>query len=351
MVCLYIASTRGYSGKSLTSLIISLKLKERKRLAYFKPVGTLPKKIGGKFIDEDALFINKYLGLREDISLLSPVIRTPRTALKLLKKRENLLPSIKKAFNKLSSGKDIVVASGADSLESGACLGISGIDVARALKAKVLLVSLYTDELIADEIILAKKLLGDSLLGVIINKVKEGRIDDVKKMIIPCLQERNIKVLGIIPEDRILEAASIEELTEELNGKVLCAKEKGKELVKNFSVGAMSMESALRYFRALPDKVVITGGDRADIQLAALETNTKAIILTGNLYPNSLVLSKAEEMGIPFILVSTDTLTTVERIGELLGKMRVRSKTKIERAKKLFAKNLNFSFLFKELKL
>jgi len=113
----------------------------------------------------------------------------------------------------------------------------------------------------------------------------------------------------------------------------------------------MSMESDLRYFRALPDKVVITGGDRADIQLAALETNTKAIILTGNLYPNSLVLSKAEEMGIPFILVSTDTLTTVERIGKLLGKMRVRSKTKIERAKKLFAKNLNFPLLFKELKL
>ena len=37
----------------------------------------------------------------------------------------------------------------------------------------------------ADEIILAKKLLKENLLGVIINKVKEDRIDDVKKMIIP----------------------------------------------------------------------------------------------------------------------------------------------------------------------
>jgi len=352
MVCLYIGSTKPYSGKSLTSLIISLKLKERKRLAYFKPVGTLPRKVKGKFIDEDALFINKYLGLNEDISLLSPVIRTRGTILKLLKERESLVPSIKKTFNKLSSGKDIVVASGVGSLESGASLGISGIDVAKALKAKVLLVSLYTDELIADGIILAKELLKDALIGVIINKVREDRIDDVKKIIIPSLSRKNIKVLGVIPEDKILEAASIEELTEELNGKILCgSREKGKELVKNFSVGAMSMESALRYFRALPDKVVITGGDRSDIQLAALETDTKAIILTGKLYPNSLVLSKAKEMGIPLILVSTDTLTTVEKIDELLGKMRVRSKTKIERAEKLFAKNLNFPLLFKDLKL
>jgi BioD-like phosphotransacetylase family protein len=39
-------------------------------------------------------------------------------------------------------------------------------------------------------------------------------------------------------------------------------------------VGAMSAENALSYFRRKAHKVVITGGDRPDIQLAALETST-----------------------------------------------------------------------------
>ena len=41
-------------------------------------------------------------------------------------------------------------------------------------------------------------------------------------------------------------------------------------------VGAMSVESALSYFRRKPNKAVITGGDRADIQLAALEKRLPA---------------------------------------------------------------------------
>ena len=48
-------------------------------------------------------------------------------------------------------------------------------------------------------------------------------------------------------------------------------------------LGAMGAELALKFFRTKPDKIVITGGDRADIQLAALETDTKCLVLTGNL--------------------------------------------------------------------
>jgi len=44
-------------------------------------------------------------------------------------------------------------------------------------------------------------------------------------------------------------------------------------------VGAMGQEQALNFLEVKANKAVITGGDRADVQLAALETSTKCLIL------------------------------------------------------------------------
>ncbi|MFO7929569.1 MAG: DRTGG domain-containing protein, partial [Candidatus Humimicrobiaceae bacterium] len=76
---------------------------------------------------------------------------------------------------------------------------------------------------------------------------------------------------------------------------------------------------------------VITGGDRADVQLAALETPTKCLILTGNFQPSSVVLGRAEELGIPMILVNYDTLTAVEKVEEIIGHVRFHEMKKIDK--------------------
>ncbi|MEG3072016.1 MAG: DRTGG domain-containing protein [Candidatus Syntrophopropionicum ammoniitolerans] len=59
------------------------------------------------------------------------------------------------------------------------------------------------------------------------------------------------------------------------------------------------------------------GGDRADMALATLETSTSALILTGGLYPDVKVISRAAEKGVPIILVHYDTYTTIERLTEI----------------------------------
>lgn len=76
----------------------------------------------------------------------------------------------------------------------------------------------------------------------------------------------------------------------------------------------MTIEGALGYLRRAPNKALITGGDRSDMALTALETSTSVIILTGGLYPDVGVLSRAEEKGVPVILVHEDTFTTVESL-------------------------------------
>ncbi|MBI3592941.1 MAG: cobyrinic acid a,c-diamide synthase, partial [Nitrospirae bacterium] len=93
--------------------------------------------------------------------------------------------------------------------------------------------------------------------------------------------------------------------------------------------------SALNYFRKTPNKAVITGAHRSDIQLVAMETSTKCIILTGGLYTNDVVMGKAQSKNIPIISVALDTFTTIDRIEQVIGKTKIREKGKINRTKEI----------------
>jgi BioD-like phosphotransacetylase family protein len=110
-------------------------------------------------------------------------------------------------------------------------------------------------------------------------------------------------------------------------------------------VGAMSVESALSYFRRQPNKAVITGGDRADIQLAALDTSTRCLILTGNLYPSPVVLNRADELGIPVLLADMDTLSAIDVVEGYVGRGRVQQPQKIDRFGALLTEHLDFAAL------
>ncbi len=141
----------------------------------------------------------------------------------------------------------------------------------------------------------------------------------------------------------------IYELAEGLHAEILCGADKTGELVENMLVGAMSAEAALTYFRRRTNKAVITGGDRVDIQLAALETSTRCLILTGNLYPSPVVLNRADELGVPMLLADMDTLAAIEVVESYMGRSRVQQTEKVERFTALLKDNFNFKLLYKEL--
>ncbi|MBC7106242.1 MAG: hypothetical protein H5T97_09900, partial [Firmicutes bacterium] len=100
----------------------------------------------------------------------------------------------------------------------------------------------------------------------------------------------------------------------------------------------MTIESALGYFRRAANKAVVTGGDRAEIALAALETSTSVLILTGGLYPDVRVVARAEERGVPVILVYYDTFTTVEKMGTVARHLRPEDRNAIAIARENVAR-------------
>jgi BioD-like phosphotransacetylase family protein len=94
---------------------------------------------------------------------------------------------------------------------------------------------------------------------------------------------------------------------------------------------------------------VITSGDRADIQLAALETSTACLILTGNLRPRPLIIKQADEFGIAVLQVRTNTLETIEAIERIFGKTRLGQPAKLRQFEMLLAEYVDLNRLYQVL--
>jgi BioD-like phosphotransacetylase family protein len=343
MKALFIGSTAGNSGKTLVTVGLGLSLKDAGlKVGYFKPLGRMPVTANGRTVDADAQFVKGVLGIEEPLETVCPVVLTQDLITRGLRGQAgDLRAVVHEAFERIAAGKDIVLVGGAGSLADGAFLGISGTRLAKELKTQVLLIDPYTTEVCVDCILTAKEALGDRLAGVVLNRVAAADLSVVEETVVPFLNGKGAEVLGVLPLDPLLDAVTVRQLTEILTGKVLCGLDRLEEFVERFSVGAMDVEAALGYFRKLPNKAVITGGHRPDIILAALETSTKCLILTGDQIPNELLVARAREVGVPMITVPYDTLTTVEKLEAVLGRIRIREEKKVRRARELVASRLD----------
>ena len=334
MIPLYFISNQPFSGKSSMCVGVGKIFAEKGlKVGYMKPVGTLPIKVGGITTDEDAQYISNILEVKDSLEDICPIVITQQYNREVLKNESfsrGFIDQIAKSYKKIKEGKDIVVLEGAKSVEDGYFLGISSLKICEKLGAKAIMVVRYDTEIV-DILMYLRDILGDCFGGVIINWVPRSQLEYLEELIIPYLGKKEVNIFGYVVSNKILSSVSIREMSDLLGGQIICAEDKADELVETFMVGAMGQEQALKFFRRKVNKAVITGGDRADVQLAALETPTRCLILTGNFQPSSVVLGRAEELGVPMILVTYDTLTAVEKVGEIIGHVRFHEVKKIDK--------------------
>jgi len=351
MVPIFIGSVSAYSGKATLCLGLSLKFRaDGFKTGYLKPIGIFPAMEGGTITDEDSRFFYHTLNLAEPIETICPVVLTREMIHEALTGGiKNATSKIMKAFKTVSKDKDAVFVLGIGELHSGTFIGASETDLIEQMDAKVILTSEY-DPLCrsVDAYAYARDVLGDRLVGVVFNRVSTRWRDYIADTVAPFLNRRGIDVLGVIEKDPVLGAVPVSDLVEALNAKLICCEDAKDELVERFMVGAMNMESALRFFRKEVNKGVIVGGDRSDVQLAALETSTKCLILTGEMYPNEIILAKADEKRVPVMVVNKDTLSTVEICERLLGGLSLHSKKKIQRAAQVIEQEVDCDKIYQK---
>lgn len=351
MVCLYVGSTSGYSGKSLVAIGLGHKFQEDGfKVGFFKPVGILPMKIENILTDKDTWFIYRLFELKDPLAEVCPVVLTQELISKAyLKDVGGFLGRIVRAYQKLSEDKDIMVVGGSGSIYTGSVLGIQGLKVIKRLNAKVVIVVKYEGEYVVDYILQARKDLGNHFVGVILNKVTHEFKQGVEGYIVPFLKRKGVEIIGIIPHDSIVGSITVDELSDMLGGKVLCCHDKLDNLVEHFLIGAMQVDRATEYFKRTQNNAVIVGGDRADIQLSAIESGSECLVLTGNLYPSETIISRAEQKGIPILVIRDDTYTVAKKVEKLSIRLRLRDKAKVSRGMELVTRNVNFPLLYEKL--
>lgn len=349
---LFISSLTQYSGKNLIVLGLGRRFqKEGYRIGVFKPVGMFPSRVGNVLTDEDVLFFRKVMSLEDSPEDMCPVVITNAFIEDVLEGEVgSCMDKIRRAYERVAENKDVVLMVGLGGLKYGHFLGAPMADLVKEVDACVLTLDIprYLDQSI-DGMLAVKSLMGERLLGAVFNRLEPGRMELFNTLVRNYLQKSGIDILGLIPEDSILRAVSVRELKEALGGEIICCPEKLDELVERFGIGAMNVESAMRYMRKIRNKAVIVGGDRSDIQLAALETSTKCLLLTGDLYPDDLILGKAIAVGVPIIVVKGDTQATVEKVESLLGHMSLRAESKVARAVEIVEREIGFDAICKGL--
>ena len=355
MKSIYITSVERYSGKTAVCLALGKRLiQEGFQVGYLKPLSLQPWRVGGRIADEDAAFAKDVLQLDAQPWELSPVVVTPELLRERLRSAntENLMERVKTAAQIAGTGKDVLLLEGGGSLREGHAVGLPTPAVAAELGSHILVVVKYRDDVrVVDDALASLSRLSNALSGLIINRVPEESMAFVKELAVPFLEKQGIQVFGVLPEQRGLEALSVGELVNVLNAQLLTGGADLQALVENLTVGAMTAEAALSRFRKQTHKAVITGGDRTDIQLAALETSTTALILTGNLHPSPLIVKQAEEFNVAILLVPTNTMETIERIEQIFGKTRLGQSAKLQQFEELATKHLEFERLCQALEL
>lgn len=357
MKALYITSVEPFSGKTAVCLALGRRLqKEGYQVGYFKPLSTQPwEPTPGRALDEDADFVRRALELSEAPEDLVGVVLTPELAREMRCgcTERDLISEVREPYEKVTEGKDIVLIEGGGSLREGLSLGLGPTTVTEKWDIPAIAIVRYHNRVSqGDDCIAAHRWLGDRLAGTLINAVPTRELQLSKRICAPCLEKQGIHVLGTIPLQEELQAISVGELAEVLKGEFLALPEKRDVLIERLIVGAMGVDQALPRIRRVPGaKAVVTGGDRSDMQLVALETATKCLILTGHLRPMPEVIRRAEQIGVPVLLVRGNTMETVEAIENVFGKTRLGQRTKLEKFEELFAEHFDFEQLYEGLKL
>jgi len=350
----YVYSTARFCGKSAICLGLAKRFKtEGFRVGYFKPVGyEMAQGPHGERIDEDAQLMKDVLGLEVPLETIAPVVLGAR----FLEEGARVEPGtyekrILRAYETATKNMDLMVVEGVyDGV--GVSFDVDATTLSKKLESNTLIVSTIETDVSVDSIICAKECMelhGAKVLGAVLNRVPKTDIERIKAFAASTLRKNDVPVLGIIPDDVTLRSPTVRELCEETTCTVLTGQDNLDKIIEEFLVGAMTPESALTYFRRSLRKAVITGGDRMDIQMAALQTDLSALILTGNYYPDARVLARAEELGVPVLVVPTDTFATVKGISSLTGRIRPSDTRKIELATQLVDQYVDYKEILRKI--
>ncbi len=337
MISLYITSLRSGDGKTMFAAGLARLFQEmNQKVGFLKPVVAGPATATGGQIDPDAAFFQKAFSLEESPNSIS--VAAPAG---------NLKDALQQATAAMRGKKDVLVVEGLDIGAQDPSRAQLSADLSKALRASVIVVVRYSSDVSPEVVTQAIRPVKDALLGVIINAVPGSRLQQAKDNLAAPLEKTGIRVLSVVPEDRVLAGVSVAELAEGLKGKVLINANQMDRITENLMLGAMTLESGKIYFGRKTNKVAIIRAERPDMMLAAMHTSTVGIIATGETAPGDQAMLEAEVKKIPIIAVPLPTAQVAAEVEKIVTGARFRQVRKLDRLVDILSRTLDFKALSK----
>lgn len=312
---LIIASTRKNAGK--TGVIIGMAKAKGEKFGYVKPFGDRLFYRKKRLWDYDSALIVNIFNLDRDPEDLS--IGFDHAKIRYMYDDQTIGERLTDLMTKFEGEENLVFVEGGQGLTYGASVNLDALSLARYLKGKLLVVVSGDDEIIMDDLSFVKRYVDLSPVdfrGVILNKVKDP--DDFRNTYLESIEKMGIDVLGIIPYKRELTHMSVSTLVERMFVKVIAGEGGLGNVIQNIFIGAMSGTTAqMDPLFKRENKLIITSGDRSELLVAALESDTACVILTNNIVPSPAIISKASELKVPLLLMSDDTYQVARQIDSM----------------------------------
>jgi len=344
---LYISTVEPGSGKVVFALgLIELALRQTARVGFFRPV--IQATEDGKR-DEDIDLILRHFGLPQNYE------ESYAWDLHQVQERlgshdeDEVVERIIERYKSLESRCDFVLIEGTDYLSHLSALEFDlNALVARNLSAPVLLVG-SAHERSCREAVDAIRISVDAhkekncpVIGVLLNKADPLQVEEIKQQLTQELGASGMLV-GVLPYERLLEAPSVREVSEQLGAKMLFGRERMDGLVGGYLVGAMHLQNLLSWLES--DQLVLTPGDRADVLLGVIEADRSAnyprlagLVLTSGIQPDLELFQLIEGLreSLPILSVAEDTYTATSRLEHIRADIKAENQDKIQRALDLF---------------
>lgn len=316
MGALYITSNTGAAGKTtIAAAIGQLLAGDGKKAAYLK-VGS------GEAAAADAAFMKDILKLDGAVDTLTAAPA-----------------DVKKAYDAAAKGRDTVIIEGLPGTEKASA------EIAAAVDAKVVFVDAYAADMSLVELAAGYNSFGKRLAGVIFNNVPAGKLEAIKADVSAGLGKAGIKTLGFMPEDRTLCSLSVAELAEGLGGKILNNADRAAALVSNFMLGIIGLDRNPVYFQRQAAKAVLLPAQRGALAMAALDTDTACLVLTGGGEAHDTVKEMAAAKKVPLIQAPAETEAVIAAVEKMLAESRFHQAEKLPRLTELAGQNLEISAL------
>ncbi len=339
---LTVNSTERGVGKTAFALATAEIARERGHdVGYMKPKGTRVRGTHGRTLDDDAVVARDLLDLRHDVDTIEPVVYSATLMEDVLRgdtEPEELRRRVGESHREIAGDADLVVVEGGSDYRTGRVVDLADPEVTKLVDGAAVVLSGYRSVQDVDPALEAYHRFGEAADKLVFNGVRtefRGFVgDEIAAYLGPEVS------VDSLPYRREISGWRPLEVFDEIGAEPLTSVDADVYL-ERYLVGATSGEVALSTFRRTSNAVVVTGGDRHDVQVAALESpGVDCLLLTGGVRPDGMVVSRAEELGVPVGYLEATTGEAVERVEALLREGRKPGREVVDAMKELMTEHL-----------